>query len=55
VRLSESIDDSTAQAEVWMKIMISAPAEELSAYWNADLNFSQADVNVNRKIGLWKS
>ncbi len=55
VRLSESIDDSEAQADVWLKVLISAPAEELSAYWNADLNFSQADVNVNRKLGLWRN
>ena len=54
VRLTGSIDESGVQAIVWMKALVPKPSGGLGAYWNADLNYSQADVNVHRKIGVWK-
>jgi len=55
VRLSESIDESGVQAVVWLKVTVLSPSGGLDAYWNADLNYSQADVNVHRKVGARKS
>jgi len=49
VRLTESIDTAGARASVWMKVRVPSPAGELKAYYNADLNFAQADVNLDRK------
>ncbi len=49
VRIVESIDDSVSIAETSIKTELSA-IEELSWYYNGDLNYSQSGVNINKKI-----
>ncbi len=55
VRLTNSIDDGNVQAGVWLKVLAPSPESPLRAFYNADLNFSQADVNINRKVGVGES
>jgi len=50
VRLTNAIDNGSAQAELWLKVLVPSPQSPLRAFYDADLNFSQADVNLNRKI-----
>jgi len=49
IRLSESLPGST-EAEFWLKTVIPSPSDGFYAYYDAELNYSQADVNVHRKI-----
>jgi len=49
LQLIESIDDPSSQAGVTVQATISSPSS-LKWYYNGDLNYTQGDVNVNRKI-----
>ncbi|MFH1390955.1 MAG: hypothetical protein ABIH20_01450 [Candidatus Diapherotrites archaeon] len=49
LQLTESIGDSSSQAQVSIISTINSPVS-LKWYYDADLNYSQGDVNVNRKI-----
>ncbi|MBN1940655.1 MAG: hypothetical protein JW772_00575, partial [Candidatus Diapherotrites archaeon] len=54
-RITEAIADADSAALVGIKATIASPANEISWYYDADLNYSQGDVNLNRKLELGRA
>ncbi|MBS3058805.1 MAG: hypothetical protein J4224_00060 [Candidatus Diapherotrites archaeon] len=50
LRISESFDNSAAQAVISIRVVAPSPSEKLFWFYDADLNFSVADVNSFGKI-----
>lgn len=50
IRITESIDDESSEANLTLEVIVPAVQDNLFYWYNADLNYSQADVNANGKI-----
>lgn len=52
VRIENTINNPSVSVETVIKAVLAPEANELTAYYDADLNYSQADTNINRKIEI---
>ena len=55
LRIIEAITNSDARAEINVNAVLPLPSHEIEWHYNADYNYSQNDVNLNRKISLGKA
>ncbi len=52
IQLIESINEPNSFAIISINALIPTPSTELKWFYNADLNYSQGDVNLNKKFEL---
>ncbi|MEK6941886.1 MAG: hypothetical protein AABW85_03450 [archaeon] len=55
VKIQNTLQDTSVTAATAIKATMPAPAQEISWQYDADLNYSQGDTNISRKIELGRS
>lgn len=53
LKITESVLAANVKATVDLGTTIASPSDELTWHYNADLNYSTEDVNVNKQVGFY--